>query len=271
MLKIGAIAVLLAAIAVPTALFATQSPQETKARINAYKHEDGRIEFAIQVRDGDEWGDRILPRGRILRTTAPTGRWLSSRPVTLPTGPSVRLPITTSEYYWFDGDYRHNRGYFVANRNNNDLGRFITDITVSGTVAYNEGSGVEERETPTLHLSCYEPLHDEGGFSGSVSTPRDAYPDSTVVFTAEQFSWDGYGGFDSDSVADTSRWEVTATDDNRHSLWRISQERMLELKGFHRLTVGYYDEDGNVFIVQFSLERAFGTPVQPNLDHCGEY
>ena len=76
-------AVVLAAIALPSILIATQERQPTEARVAAFKHEDGRIEFAIQVREGSGWGERILPRGRFLRPTASTGRWIPSTPVTL--------------------------------------------------------------------------------------------------------------------------------------------------------------------------------------------
>ncbi len=75
--------VALAAIAVPPILLATQERQATEARVAAFKHDDGRIEFALQVRDGTEWGERILPTGRFLRPTARTGRWIPSTAVTL--------------------------------------------------------------------------------------------------------------------------------------------------------------------------------------------
>ncbi|MCY3786587.1 MAG: hypothetical protein OXG47_07660, partial [bacterium] len=52
-----------------------------EVRIVARKHTDGRIEFALQQRQGDTWGDRQLPRSRYFPTTAPTGRWLASTPV----------------------------------------------------------------------------------------------------------------------------------------------------------------------------------------------
>ncbi len=95
-LKIGIIAVLLAAIAVPAALYATQGQSGTEARINAYKHEDGRIEFGMQLRDGDDWGERLLPRGRYLSADAPIGRWLNSTSVSLADAFDRYNPITQS-------------------------------------------------------------------------------------------------------------------------------------------------------------------------------
>ncbi|MCY3734215.1 MAG: hypothetical protein OXG42_08035 [Chloroflexi bacterium] len=56
---------------------------ETEVRINARQLDDGRVEFALQQRDGDEWSERILPRGRVLPADVGHDRWLSSTPVTL--------------------------------------------------------------------------------------------------------------------------------------------------------------------------------------------
>ncbi|MCY4103254.1 MAG: hypothetical protein OXG55_08355 [bacterium] len=62
-------------------------------RIVARKHNDGRIEFALQQRHGDTWGDRQLPRSRFFPTTAITGRWLTSTPITVQ---AVQAPATTA-------------------------------------------------------------------------------------------------------------------------------------------------------------------------------
>lgn len=56
----------------------------TEIRITAMRHEsDGRIEFAVQERDGEGWGERILPRSRFFPATGREGRWLSSSPITV--------------------------------------------------------------------------------------------------------------------------------------------------------------------------------------------
>ncbi len=81
---IAVIVLLLAAVAIPSVLFATQGHTGTEARINAYKHEDGRVEFGMQLREGDGWGERTLPRGRFLDDDSPSERWLNSTPISLP-------------------------------------------------------------------------------------------------------------------------------------------------------------------------------------------
>ena len=56
---------------------------ETEVRINARQLEDGRVEFALQQRAGGEWGERILPRSRMFPADPPVGQWLSSSAVAL--------------------------------------------------------------------------------------------------------------------------------------------------------------------------------------------
>ena len=51
-----------------------------EVRINARRLADGRIEFGLQERDGNVWGDRILPSQRFFPAAGGT-RWLSSSPI----------------------------------------------------------------------------------------------------------------------------------------------------------------------------------------------
>ena len=54
----------------------------TEIRITAMRLDDGRIEFAVQEREGEGWGERVLPRQRFFPTTS-EGRWLNSTPITV--------------------------------------------------------------------------------------------------------------------------------------------------------------------------------------------
>ena len=95
MWKFAVIVLLLAAIALPSALFATQE-RGTETRISAYKHDDGRIEFALQVREGSGWSTRIEPDVNILPTSAAAGRWYVSSSVNVVT-PSTESHMTAEE------------------------------------------------------------------------------------------------------------------------------------------------------------------------------
>lgn len=54
----------------------------SEVRIAAQRLGDGRVEFALQVREGSEWGQRILPSRRFFPATG-SGRWLTSSPLNL--------------------------------------------------------------------------------------------------------------------------------------------------------------------------------------------
>ena len=61
-------------------------------RIAAKRHGNGRIEFALQVRDGERWGERILPSARTITASGRRGHWLNTAAVDLePGGPTVRI------------------------------------------------------------------------------------------------------------------------------------------------------------------------------------
>ena len=84
MSKIIYILLLIAAVAVPATLYATQGGRESiEARVAAFKHENGAVEFAIQVKENGDWGERILPDTRTMGSNSLTGRWLASSPVSI--------------------------------------------------------------------------------------------------------------------------------------------------------------------------------------------
>ncbi|MDE2745678.1 MAG: S1C family serine protease [Chloroflexota bacterium] len=62
----------------------------TEVRINAREVEDGRVEFALQQREGDGWGERMLLPGRFLPASVGHDRWLKTAPYTV----SIDIPET---------------------------------------------------------------------------------------------------------------------------------------------------------------------------------
>lgn len=73
---VAAVALLVAACG--TAWAATQG--DTEVRINARQLEDGRVEFALQQRDGDDWSERMLADKRYFPAEVGHDRWLNSSP-----------------------------------------------------------------------------------------------------------------------------------------------------------------------------------------------
>ncbi len=70
------------------AVYAAQSG-ETEVRVAVQRHDDGRVEVAVQQREADGgWGDRQLPRARFLPADV-TGEWRASSPVSVGVSPAM--------------------------------------------------------------------------------------------------------------------------------------------------------------------------------------
>ena len=66
---------------------------DAEVRITARKLANGKVEFGLQQRQGDDaWGDRQLPEVRLFPTTAAVGRWLVSSSLSI----SIEEPTTTT-------------------------------------------------------------------------------------------------------------------------------------------------------------------------------
>lgn len=81
--------VLLAVIGIVAgAVYAAQSG-ETEVRVAVQRHDDGRVEVAVQQREADGgWGDRQLPTARFLPPGV-SGEWRASSPVSVSAGPAM--------------------------------------------------------------------------------------------------------------------------------------------------------------------------------------
>ena len=83
--------VTLVALALPTRASAELSSSGVELRIAAQRLDDGRTEFALQIWDGERWGERVLPRSRFFPTTARVDAWLNSSVLDLDSGHTVRI------------------------------------------------------------------------------------------------------------------------------------------------------------------------------------
>ncbi len=77
------IAALLIAVAALGAHAASTDDITTEVRINARELSDGRVEFSLQQRDGDDWGDRQLVEARYLPRNPQRNAWYQSSPFTV--------------------------------------------------------------------------------------------------------------------------------------------------------------------------------------------
>ncbi len=84
--SVAAAAAILMVITVSIFTLAQES-SSTEVRVNARQLADGRIEFALQQRDGAGWGERILTAGRFFPANISHDRWIPSSSFTIITGP----------------------------------------------------------------------------------------------------------------------------------------------------------------------------------------
>ena len=70
-----------------------EEAEATTVRIAAQRLEDGRTEFALQVREDDAWSERIEPRANLFQRVedARVGRWANSSLLELESGHTVRI------------------------------------------------------------------------------------------------------------------------------------------------------------------------------------
>lgn len=75
----------------------TLSDSAIQTRIVVMRHSDGRLEFAIQQdRPDGSWGERVLPRARILPATVRSRGWLVSTAVTIAMAHPLPPPVQSS-------------------------------------------------------------------------------------------------------------------------------------------------------------------------------
>ena len=127
---------------------ATAHDGGTEVRITAMRLDDGRVEFALQEREGDEWGERILPTRRFFPASGREGRWLSSSPITVgmveTTATATPTPTATADLVVTDYEWQ-------ASTNPFDGG--IDDVTASATVTNNTGETLTEW---SAEMKCFD-------------------------------------------------------------------------------------------------------------------
>lgn len=75
---LGAFAVLLITIGALSAALAHNAQSTVEVKVNARQLSDGRVEFALQHRDGSGWSDRVLSPSRYFPSNIGHDRWVSS-------------------------------------------------------------------------------------------------------------------------------------------------------------------------------------------------
>ncbi len=240
---------------------AQDASNDAEVRIAARKLDDGRVEFGLQQRTGSEWSERVLPDIRRLPANARVDRWLVSSPVTLKG--YATLPIQSAEQYRIDNEGLKAVTFSARFRKHNGL--FSTSVHATGSVNY---SNIAD---PHLTFVCFAQADGSGRFEGSVYVPWREHAESVILFVARRYELDRWGFVMRDTIAEELTWDYEEPPGWFNTAWAVSQDEMRSLKGFHELRVAYQDLNLNVIVAAFDLQQALGTPVQANLDHCGEY
>lgn len=252
MFKLAIVVVLCAAVAVPSALVLTQG-QGTDTRIVAYIHENGSVEFGLQLKEGDEWGGIIQPRARFLSPDAPRGRWLSSSEMNIvyraaPVQPGIDLVLPVE--VWSEGQRQRIAPHVEFYAQPDSRGSWRSWLKVR-----TDGASVE--------FGCYQNLRSR---------------------TREQYTY--WGELNISGKVDWSRGiTIIARGADEDALWRPEFNRHVDrdtffspvyleiLSHYAQLTLIVHDQykAGETVTLNFSTANAFNTPVQSNLEYCGRY
>lgn len=225
------VAILLAAIAVPTLLYATQRGSESlEARIAAFKHENGDIEVAIQVKEGEDWGERVLPSIRTVRADASAGRWLVSSAVQL------ELPEADESLFMPEpvGDVHFDVAVVVKGD-----GQIVVEASIDG----------EHHEWPT-NINLTDPKSLNRGWPSETPTYRFAQDD---VLDPETLTWkdNNYWGFS--VLLQVERGLVVVIMPRVHRTGGFFAPTPLFVENSRRMLVEQLRQDGRYDLPPFAL------------------
>ena len=218
----------------------------TELRIRAQLREDKLIEFAVQQRTDRGWSDNILPRARLMPAFGDATNWLSSTPVSLNIVVAPVLTIISPDPVLLP----------VAEPTNPILRSGWRTASLEYAATLHEAANLDS--IVTVHGK--DGLQLQVGCFGDVSRIQlvgasfDATVASTVVIDDVQFA---------------VNLNVT-TGDGAATLRPADTERMTALlRRAQSLSVTLGTAD--LTTVTFALSGLFETPIQANIDQCGNY
>lgn len=223
----------------------------TELRIRAQVRADERIEFAVQQRTVDGWSDNILPRARTIPAFGDATNWLSSTPVSVLTERNTQRDVILPELVL------------------RETPEPITPVLRSGHRTASLSYVVQvldlEGYHPTKLSSVAAEIHERGlqlqvgCFAGRrevvlAGAPSDATGDVTLTFDDSQLvaKW---------SVNDHVTFIALSPVDHDRMIQRLRQAQSLSVR------LG----DGGAAPITFDLAELFKTPIQANIDQCGNY
>ena len=217
---------------------------QTELRIQAQLRDDDRIEFAVQQRTDDGWSERVLPDLRAMRAFGDPTNWLSSSAI------SVSVDVEPSHVVVSPDPAQ--RSVVEA------INPILRSGWQTGSLQYSAELDVKGR------LNSVVTAHSEEGLQLQIGCFNSARR-VQLAGTASDVS--GAIALTIDDVQSEANWQVVEQEDS--SVLRPADAgRLLE-----RLrvadTLGVTVDEATS--ATFSLPGIFETPIQANLDQCGNY
>ena len=255
---------MLVGVTVGITLAATQTA-EVEVRINARQLDDGRVEFALQQRDGSGWSERIAPRGRYFPADPGHSRWLNSTPVVVTAELEEEAQSTTS----------------MGESDRAQYGVETVGLSEDGRILHFHGDAGVNGQRTVLRIfgTANDSLYDESRVSFICDHDIQSLWVSVDVGTTIGDDWhpallDDYDGYASAAFGTLSQqvWKsyglVTYDDDVQIDSSNGEGKIFFVTALNHRwLSVNLPTYSGSI-TATFDLQDAFNTPIQWMLFNC---
>ena len=223
----------------------------TELRIRAQVRADERIEFAVQQRTADGWSDNILPRARTITAFGDATNWLSSTPVSVQVERDAQRNLILPE--------------LVVRETPEPITPVLRGGYRTESLVYGVYSQDHEGYDPTK-LTTIVAVNSEQGTQLQVACLGD---ERRVILAGALFEATGDLTLSFDDTQLIAKWDV-ALSANLASLSPDDSERTMQrLRQAQTLSVSF--GDGGYDPLTYDLVDFFETPVQANIDQCGNY
>ena len=217
---------------------------QTELRIQAQLRDDERVEFAVQQRTDDGWSEQILPDSRSMRAFGDPTPWLSSSTI------SVEVDVEPSHVIVSPDP--------VQRSVSPPINPILRSGWLTGSLGYSAEMDLEGRLNSIVAAHSEEGLQLQVGcFNGTSRVQLAGVPSDAT----------GAMALTLDDMQSAVKWRAI-TEDDATVLRPADPARLIErLRGTETVTVSVDQSEPAVF----ELSGMFETPIQANLDQCGNY
>ena len=255
---------------------------DAEVRISARRLDDGRTEFALQQRVDGEWQERQLPDARYIPADLAHDRWLNSSallveteadpeavdetPVVLVEAPEEEPIVREAGLKWYQNGRIKTQLWYQTLAGDGEQ-------ALNSRIVIRADGEFDLTETPVeLEVTCWNHTGATRILFIHLPAPATDTDGGTYYTVSYRFTpaatSDGFPG------AQKQRWS--------HLKRRVSGEQIelantvlhtnfyLRLRATDLLEIAVSGANETVEAT-FSMQGVFETPIQPNIDRCGEY